>query len=263
MIEFSVHKTGEWLDGFNDPARRGFFQGLMLTLEGHYVDAFLALELFIQTSKPPEFDPEYGLYGEYLARRDRIGREIRAELGPENVLAERAFAVELKQREALELARLGRMPEPFLGRERHLYARAFLFALDNFEKMLAVIAAEQDAPVTLKQIHADLNRRLPHLRDVRNSVHHVEDRVRQKKTGGRGKPLIDIVVQRGAPDDPIAPGAKVFMSGQLLRDTICETMANGKIGQVEVNGTSMRVLQATFQEVMNSFSWQGRYTIFP
>jgi hypothetical protein len=70
-------------------------------------------------------------------------------------------------------------------REQRLYAREFIFAVDNFIKQLQVLAAEPDAPASIQTAVDTFVATVPGVQDVRNSLHHVEDRVRGLKAGNQ------------------------------------------------------------------------------
>jgi hypothetical protein len=61
-----------------------------------------------------------------------------------------------------------------------LYAKAFVFALDGIEKLFNRLVAMCNPPKEIKQLHEEYKKLFGHLKHIRNSAIHIEDR-------GRGK----------------------------------------------------------------------------
>ena len=74
----------------------------------------------------------------------------------------------------------GGLPRSFTRNLPHFYAKSFVFALDNFQKSLKVISLIPNLPnrLEVKRILKEFDDHFIHLRGVRNSAHHMEDRIR-------------------------------------------------------------------------------------
>jgi len=68
---------------------------------------------------------------------------------------------------------------------KSMYAREFVFALDNFIKQLQVMAKDPATPSVFEKEFESFNTRFPGIVDIRNSLHHQEDRNRGLGKGGR------------------------------------------------------------------------------
>ena len=79
----------------------------------------------------------------------------------------------------------GRIPREFEHNVPFLYARAFLYALDAFDKFLGVLSETKGSPEEVAKLHERMELAFPHLRGVRNSAQHLEDRARSLGAGGR------------------------------------------------------------------------------
>ncbi|MPW18985.1 hypothetical protein GCT13_19300 [Paraburkholderia sp. CNPSo 3157] len=73
----------------------------------------------------------------------------------------------------------GAVPREFEHGLPFIYARAFLYALDAFDKILGVLAKEDNVPEQVASLHVKMAAEFPHLRGVRNTAQHLEDRARE------------------------------------------------------------------------------------
>lgn len=65
-----------------------------------------------------------------------------------------------------------------------IYARAFLYAMDAFDKFLTVLSKTIGAPPETAQLSTRMNEHFPDLRGIRNSAQHPEDRARGVRVRG-------------------------------------------------------------------------------
>lgn len=78
----------------------------------------------------------------------------------------------------------GVWPRKYVFRRPFVHAKSFLYALDEVAKALNVLAKEPLTPPAKSVIDAQItawNTALPHLKGVRDSSHHAEDRLRGKE----------------------------------------------------------------------------------
>ena len=88
----------------------------------------------------------------------------------------------------------------------------------------------------------------PTLRQVRNSAHHLEDRIRG--LAKENKPL-DI-----KPDSDGYNGILILNS--INGSKYGSTMADGYYGEVDVSARSMEELRCILEGVLQSFEWKGQ-----
>ena len=146
----------------------------------------------------------------------------------------------------------GRIPREFEHNAPFLYARAFLYALDAFDKFLGVLTKTKNIPEELIKLHGKIALAFPHLRAVRNSAQHLEDRARSLGVGGKPidlKPINNSMVN--------APGGGVLMLNCLNGSNYGSTMSDRHYGEVEVSPKSMIKLQEILQAVLQVFKWKG------
>lgn len=148
----------------------------------------------------------------------------------------------------------GRIPRAFEHNLPFIYARAFLYALDTFDKFLGVLAKEDNVPSAIKTFQEQIAEAFPDLRGVRNTAQHLEDRSRGFGAGKNPKPLELKPITNNFID---APGGGILMLNCLNGSRYGSTMSDGHYGEIDVSPESMQRLQKIFQGVLNSFTWSG------
>jgi hypothetical protein len=129
----------------------------------------------------------------------------------------------------------------------HIYANYFVYALAIFGNCLNAIDRDYDLPPSIRQIRNDYKRQLPTLWNVRNSLMHVEDRVRalsRPKEGGK---------TRMRPQDHLL----VLGSIMIDKDALCCTAADGSLQQIRVRKETLKVAEDALQKLINSLPWRG------
>lgn len=252
MYIFELVIPGTWLD-YEDRDWSGNVEGLIRNLQSQFFEANLALNLFSNSQQT----------------RTRLGRDRKkweedAQLRSEiQKIVEREFG-NLNSHESWEDIRLetdvrfkreqwarGAIPREFEHNTIFLYARAFLYALDSFDKFVGVLSKIENAPEAVAQIHGKIAAAFPALREVRNSAHHIEDRTRF--LGKYGKPLDLKAVDNGMIK---APGGALILNN-LNGTKYGSTMADGHFGEVDVSPESMEALKGLFLEILSAFKWKG------
>ena len=148
----------------------------------------------------------------------------------------------------------GLIPREFEQNLPFIYARAFLYAIDSFAKFLAILVQEDNAPEELAKFHAQFNYTFPHLRGVRNTAQHLEDRARGLGAGRNPQPLDLKPITNSLIN---APGGGVLALNCLNGSKYGSTMSDGHYGEVDVSPESLEVLQTILQGVLDSFNWRG------
>lgn len=251
MLIFEIVTPGMWLD-YQDRAWTGKIEGLIRHLESQFFEANLSLNLFLkadandrprQTSENWEYDNQ---------RRSELRKLVQQKhpdrTGPDGWdIIEFETEIQFKR----EQWEKGRLPREFEHNQVFIFARAFLYAMDAFDKFLGVLSREEGIPVRVAALHVQLSEDFPDLRNVRNSAQHPEDRARG--LGASGKPL-DL---KPVDNELIkVPGGTLLLNCLIGTKYGC-TMADGHYGEVDVSPESMEKLQRILQEVLNSFQWRG------
>tara|TARA_R110002167_G_C12469549_1_gene633507 strand:- start:100 stop:732 length:633 start_codon:yes stop_codon:yes gene_type:complete len=148
---------------------------------------------------------------------------------------------------------LGKLPREFQHNQAFMHARAFLYALDSFDKFLNVLKKQTNVPSALEEMYTRFGIAFPHLRGVRNSSQHMEDRSRGLGAGRNPKPLELKPIDNGL----IKSEGGALVLNSLNGTKYGNTMADGHYGEVDVSPASMEALNAIFQDILNAFAWKG------
>ncbi|MEI9825510.1 hypothetical protein V5027_00185 [Enterobacter bugandensis] len=232
------------------------FENLIGYLESSFYEANVSLNSFTDECNKI-FNSNGKTYDDALAemqRRKELAVIIRGELGL-GLYDDVSFEVESRlKREKWDQ---GIVPTSHENCLSFIFAKSFLYTLDSIDKFIKIISEEHDSPEKIKEIHVRLNTSLPHLRGVRNSTQHLEDRAR--RIGAKGKKLDPKGVSNGSYKAP--PGA-LFLSN-LNGCSFGTTMADGHYGEVDVSIETLLIVRDIVQDVIYSFQWEGHRELLP
>ena len=253
MYIFEIIKPGTWLD-YNDRDWTREIEGILRSLEGQFFEANLALNMFlasIQIDRTPHSKEQWEADSN---RRSVIRQEIEKKHDnphDHKVWDEIHFETEVIFKR--EQWNSGKLPREFEHNQASMHARAFLYALDSFDKFLKVLKNKTGIPPMIEEIHKKFGESFIDLRGVRNTSQHMEDRSRGLGAGRNPKPLelkpIDNKIIK-------ADGGALVLN--CLNGTkYGNIMSDGHYGEVDVSPASMEILHDIFQETLNAFNWKG------
>jgi len=135
--------------------------------------------------------------------------------------------------------------QEFMGREHsqyerclnNLYAKGFVFALDGIYKLLYRLCQYLNPPPAVLLQRDKYIERFGHLKHIRDSAIHIEDR-------GRG-------VTRT--QNPI--NTNFLVIGSFIERRFSFTGEDGINYEVEISATTLKDAKAIIQEVINAYSW--------
>jgi hypothetical protein len=252
MIVFEVVTPGTRLD-YEDRDWAWRTQGLLQSLQSQFFEANTALNLFIDAlsirrpfvdRKNWERDSEHRSEIRYAIQQERGGFQ-----SWEN-WDEIHFETEVRFKR--EKWANGSVPREFEHNLTFTYARAFLYALDAFDKFLGVLAKE-GVPAEVATHHAKIADAFPHLRGVRNTAQHLEDRARGLGAGRNPQPLELKPIKNEFANTP----GGVLILNALNGSKYGSTMSDGHYGEIDVPPESMQRLKDILEAVLTSFKWSG------
>lgn len=254
MFVFEIVTPGTWLD-YDDREWSWKIQNQLRFLESQFFEANAALNRFInaQSIRPSFADRDNWVRDS--ERRSEIQRALeqeRAGLISREHWEDIHFEVDVRLKR--EKWSNGRVPREFENNLPFIYARAFLYALDAFDKFLGVLAKEAKVPEQVGNFHAQITEEFPHLRGVRNTAQHLEDRTRGLGAGKNPKPLDLKPIANSFIN---APGGGVLALSCLNGSRYGSTMSDGHYGEIDVSIESMQRLQKILEGVLQSFKWRG------
>ncbi len=254
MFIFEIITPGTWLD-HDDRDWAWQIEGQLRSLQSQFFEANTALNLFASTqSIRPSFANREARERDSQRRYEiqhAVEQELSNGLSHEN-WEEIHFEADVRFKR--EKWANGSIPRELEHNLPFLYARAFLYALDAFDKFLGVLAAEPKVPPEVANLHARMAEDFPDLRGVRNTAQHLEDRARGLGAGRNPQPLeLKPIINNFIS----APSGGVLVLNSLNGSKYGSTMSNGHYGEIDVSPESMQRLQAVLQELLLLFRWRG------
>lgn len=254
MSVFELVVPGTWLD-YEDRDWAWEVGGLLDNLQSHFFDANLALDLFARSQQSRV---ARSMSRDMWKRDIQLRREIRIVIEQEREQQGLSTSEDWEElhhqtevRFKHEKWKGGVMPREFEHRIPFMYAQAFLYALDGFDKFLGVLAKTEGVPKEIGTFHLKMADLFPDLRGVRNSTQHLEDRFRY--LGAYGKPL----VLQPIDNQMVKAPAGALILNSLNGSKYGSTMADGHYGEVDVSPESMTALQGLLNDVLRLFCWRG------
>ncbi len=254
MYIFEITTPGTWLD-YPDCDWAWKIEGLLRNLQAQFYEANAALNLFeqAQARQSSRFTREQ--WQADSERRSQIRIQVEAELGFE--LSPQSWdrvSHETEVRFKREKWGSGHVPRELERSVVSIFARAFVYALDGFDKFLTVLAAEPGTPPKIAELSARIESTFPDLRGVRNTTQHLEDRSRGLGAGKNPKPLTLQSVENRLVS---APGGGVLVLNALNGNRFGCTMSDGHYGEVEISPQALQHLATLLHEVLQCFQWRG------
>ena len=254
MYIFELTTPGTWLD-YPDRDWSWKIEGLLRNLQAKFYEANTALNLFeqAQAQQSSRFTREQ--WQADSDRRAQIRRDVEAELGSDlSAQSCDRIAYETEVRFKREKWGSGHVPRELERNVVSIYARAFVYALDGFDKFLSVLATEPPASGKLKALSDGMQSTFPDLRGVRNTTQHLEDRSRGLGAGKNPKPMTLQPIENRVMS---APGGGVLVLNSLNGNRFGCTMSDGHYGEVEISPQALQVLCGILHEVLHCFQWKG------
>lgn len=253
MYIFEIIKPGIWLD-YEDRDWSCEIEGILRNLESQFYEANLALNMFLDSIQRDRNSHSQEKWEAESNRRSEIRREVEGKYdNPHNHELWDEIQLETEIIFKREQWQSGKLPREFEHNQAFMHARAFLYALDSFEKFLNVLKKESNVPSVLKDLHTKFGESFPHLRGVRNSSQHMEDRSRGLGAGRNPQPLELKPIDNGF----IKSDSGALVLNSLNGTKYGNTMADGHYGEVDVSLSSMEALHSIFQNILNAFEWKG------
>ena len=256
MFVFEIIVPGTWLD-YEDSDWTWKIQNQLYSLQSQFFEANLALNLFIsaQTSRSHSFSKD--TWDADSKRRREISEMLEQEYikqGKNYWESHDEISLQTDIIFKREKWQQGTIPREFEHNLSFLYARAFLYALDAFDKFLGVLSREENVPEVISELHKKISDIFPDLRGVRNTAQHLEDRSRGLGAGRNPKPLDLKPIDNNFIS---APNGGALVLNSLNGSKYGSTMADGHYGEVDVCPESMSHLQEILNNILGAFKWHG------
>lgn len=254
MYIFEITTPGTWLD-YPDRDWTWKIEGLLRNLQAQFFEANMALNLFEQAAVQQSAHFTREEWQADANRRSEIRRQVEAEFDfDSSPLSWDRIAHEAELRFKREKWSQGHVPQELERNVVSIFARAFVYALDGFDKFLDVLAKEMGVPPRVSELSATIETLFPDLRGVRNTTQHLEDRSRGLGAGKNPKPMSLQPVENKLVH---APNGGVLILNALNGNRFGCTMSDGHYGEVEISPASVGALSDLLHEVLQCFQWKG------
>lgn len=258
MVIFEIVTPGMRLD-YEDQNRSYQILVQLIRLKSQFFQANLALNLFIsaQSVAPVPRNKEEEWFSDIDRRSAIRGELIQEDKEFWMTQHEDDIRFEIDVRLKREKWKNGKTPREFEFKLSLMHARAFLYELDTFDKLLGELGKEKDVPEQVARFHKQFIETFPQLRGVRNTAQHIEARSRGLGASFRGRPPEPLDLKPVSNRIVDAPAGNVLMLNCLSGSKYGSTMADGNYGEVDVSVESMQLLQQILEGVLQSFKWTG------
>ncbi|WP_151676389.1 hypothetical protein [Acinetobacter soli] len=256
MFIFEIIIPGTWLD-YEDREWAWKIERQLDSLQSQFFEANLALNLFIsaQSSRASSYSKD--AWEADSKRRQEISQILEEEYTKQGKSYWDNYHEIYLETEIIlkrEKWQQGIIPREFEHNIVFIYARAFLYALDAFDKFLGVLSREENVPEVISELHKKISDIFPDLRGVRNTAQHLEDRSRGLGAGRNPKPLDLKPIENNFIS---APNGGALVLNSLNGSRYGSTMADGHYGEVDISPESMSHLQEILNNILGSFKWHG------
>jgi hypothetical protein len=186
------------------------------------------------------------------ALRADISEELRVELGEVQFFSNpNRCLLETERRLRSKKIELGITPISYEHKIPFIYAHSFVYAIDSYGKFLDALCEYKGIHEEIRKLSKEFNDRLPMVRKIRNSAHHVEDRLRRY----------------ASPQDK-KKGKKMKVDGflgfsNLEGNKLGYTIDDGSYQRIEISEATLSVLVDNTNRVLASFAWKGPPSLAP
>jgi hypothetical protein len=214
-------------------------------------DAAVALHLYTESDRLPRgIDLDRKITDLMFARMDEQVSGLPPDATEEDRSAIYRTHRDLKQQVARERWQQGEWPGYYLDRLPWIHSKFFLYSMDEIAKALGVLADQPWAPHAIVDAKDKWDSAFPHLKAVRDSAHHAEDRSRG--LGRWDRPIEPQPFRNDMIEAPFGLGGP-----NLINDTLGMLAEDGHYREVAVSADSLVTARDIVQQVINAWSYDG------
>ena len=139
---------------------------------------------------------------------------------------------------ALEYIQRKRDESPYERCLNNMYAKAFVFSLNSIGELLRHLSEDTNSPMGVQKSYQEYKRHFGHLKHIRNSAIHIEDR-------GRG---------RTRHQKPLK--THLIVLGSFIERRFTFTGENGKQYEIEISDGILEIARGIIQEIIRAYTWE-------
>jgi hypothetical protein len=263
MAQLVELERGIWIEGVDKDVGR-VVESLCRVMEGNVTDAVLAVAMFEQASAAAY----RSAFGEGEWERDRVLEQRRREELEARIpevegewYGNRMMRVyEQAQRDVIRAKwNTGELPRSYARRLPFIHARTFLTSLAQLGRAMSAMATLDtgEAKPTIGATRDRFEAALPHLKPVRDSIEHAEDRMRGLDRNGKTMALAPISNQMIE-----APGGGLLVGDALNNRHYGCTVNDGSYAEIEVSDDTVEVAREAVQAIFDVLPWRPGHRQF-
>lgn len=146
----------------------------------------------------------------------------------------------------------GVMPVAIKRHEKYIYAKMFIFSLDNIYKFISVLNKEYPEKNIINEIQC-IDDQFPYLIALRNSAHHIEDRIR-----GIGQYSKKIAYDITNEEANLGMVTNCTSGNEFFT-----TLGDGSIGSIDISSDTLCAFRGYIESILSKFKWQGNSHVKP
>lgn len=256
MAQFVQFIAGTWLDDSLDEEAARNLQLLTHPVTDGVFDAVLSLAMYEQASARLHAGHGHDQWERDRERERAREQELAAE-DPREFGAPDCFEWmdRLREQARRDIVRekweTGELPDHFRHRLPFLHAQMFVSSLAQVRRTLRVMADTAPQIAELASVCDNLDAAVPSLKAVRDSVEHVEDRIRGLDRNRQ--PLILAPVTNSAIH---APNGGALIGGMLNNNSFGWTVNHGTYQEVEVSDATVEAARVVVQRALDTLPWK-------
>jgi len=258
MAQLVELERGIWIEGLDEDVGRQV-ESLCRVMESNVTDAVLALAMFEQAAAASH----HSAFGEGVWERDRaLEQRRREELEAQKPEVDGEWygdrMTRLYEQAKRDVVRAkweaGELPRSYAHRLPFLHARTFLTSLAQLGRAMSEMAKLDtgDAKTTIREACDRFDAALPHVKPVRDSIEHAEDRMRGL---GRDKKTMTLAPISNRMIE--APGGGVLVGDALNNRHYGCTVDDGSYAEVEVADDTLEVAREAVQAIFDALPWRS------
>jgi hypothetical protein len=119
-----------------------------------------------------------------------------------------------------------------------MYAKAFVFSLNSIGELLRHLSADTHCPKSVQQSYHEYKKHFGHLKHIRDSAIHIEDR-------GRG---------RTRKQKPLK--THIIVLGCFIEKRFTFTGEDGKQYEIEISDNTLEIARDIIQNIIEAYTWE-------
>lgn len=130
-------------------------------------------------------------------------------------------------------------PSPYDAHLNTILAKHLVYSLDSIRNIINKLCKKCDPPPQVLPIYEEYKRRFGHLKFIRDSAIHIEDR------------------SRGVNKNGLPLGANIISLSNFVNNTYCFTGDDGNEYGIDITEETIRQAHEILQKIVDSYGWHG------